>query len=430
MERRADLQRTVARSIQEHSMLAAGELGLVAVSGGADSMCLLHCLARLGCNVAVAHLDHGIRPESEADADFVREAAAGLGLERVVERRDVPAYRRQRKLSLEAAAREVRHAFLRETAAKLGASAIFLGHTADDQVETFLLRLIRGAGVAGLRGMQPQEELLCRPMLAAWRSDVEAWLHQHDLEWREDASNRDPRFLRNRVRHELLPLLASLNPGVKKVLLHEAELLGERQDEVEAEVLRRLGLNARQIGAALDGKAVVLKGPPRPLLSPSAQDRERAGVREPGAGGTTTLTLPLSRQRERGQRLPFDQRLPLPGLVQIPGVGSIRAKGVVLQGMPEASAGVEYVDLEHTGGELRVRSRKPGDRFVPLGMTGSKKLQDFLVDEHLPRDERDRLPLVTTAGGAIVWVVGMRIDERFKVTPGTSTAVRLQFVPE
>ncbi|HEY8693723.1 MAG TPA: tRNA lysidine(34) synthetase TilS [Chloroflexota bacterium] len=405
-------------------MLPAGEVGLVAVSGGADSMCLLHCLARLGCKLAVAHLDHAIRPESEADADFVREAAASLGLECIVERRAVPAYRRQRKLSLEAAAREVRHAFLREAAAKLGASAIFLGHTADDQVETFLLRLIRGAGVAGLRGMQPQEDLLCRPMLGIWRSDVEVWLREHDLEWHEDASNRDPRFLRNRVRHELLPLLASLNPGVKKVLLREADLMGDRQDEIEAELLRRLGLNARQIGAALDGKPVVLKLPPRP------SQRERAGVREPSAADTTPLTLTLTRRREKAQHQPFDQPLRLPGLVHLPGIGAIRAKGVVLQGMPEASAGVEYVDLEQTGGDLRVRSRKQGDRFVPLGMSGSKKLQDFFVNEHVPRDERDRLPLVTTAGGAIVWVVGMRIDERFKVTPGTSTAVRLQFVPE
>ena len=397
-------------------MLPAGALGLVAVSGGADSVCLLHCLAASGCRLAVAHLDHAIRPESEADAEFVRQAADRLGLPCVIERRDVPAYRRQRKLSLEAAARDVRHAFLRETAAKLGASAIFLGHTAGDQVETFLLRLIRGAGVAGLRGMQPKEELLCRPMLGIWRSEIEAWLQGQQLEWREDASNRDPRFLRNRVRHELLPLLATLNPGVKQVLLREAELLGARQDAVEAEVLRRLGLNARQIGAALDGKPVVLKAPP--------------GAKEPGGAGAATLTLTLSRQRERVQWLPFDQRLPLPGLVQIPGVGSIRAKGLVLQGLPRSEPGVEHVDLAHTGGDLRVRSREPGDRFLPLGMSGSKKLQDFLVDEHVPRDQRDRLPLVTTAGGAIVWVVGMRIDERFKVTPGTSTAIRLQFVPE
>ena len=382
-------------------MLPAGELGLVAVSGGADSTALLLALQQLGCRLSVAHLDHGLRAESAADAEWVRQLAGGLGIECVVERRDVAAYRRQHKLSPEAAAREVRHAFLRETAERLGSAAIFLGHTADDQVETFLLRLIRGAGPAGLRGMQPRDGLLCRPLLEVWRAEIEAWLRDEGCDWREDATNRDPRFLRNRVRHELLPLLASLNPGIKQVLLREARLLSDGQTAVEAEVLRRLGLNARQIGAALEGKAVVLKG----------------GVR---------LEAPRAKARPK----PFDLRLPLPGMVRVAGVGSIRARGVVLLGSPAREPGVEYVDLEQTGAELRVRGRKPGDRFVPLGMAGSKKLQDFFVDERVPLDRRDGWPLVTTAAGAIVWVVGMRIDERYKVTPGASTAIRLQFVPE
>jgi tRNA(Ile)-lysidine synthase len=139
--------------VKRHAMLAAGQRGLVAVSGGADSLALLLALHDLGASLAVAHLDHGLREASAADAAFVRTTAAQLGLECVVERRDVTAYRRERKLSLEAAAREVRYTFLRETAAKLGAGAIFLGHTADDQVETLLLRLIRGGGAAGLCGM-------------------------------------------------------------------------------------------------------------------------------------------------------------------------------------------------------------------------------------------------------------------------------------
>lgn len=397
----ARLVEEIRRQIKRHSMLTAGALGLVAVSGGADSLALLLGLHQLGCRLVVGHLDHAIRPESQTDAEFVRAAAARLGLECVIERRDIPAYRRQRKLSLEAAAREVRHAFLQETAAQLGAGAIFLGHTADDQVETFLLHLIRGAGTAGLSGMKAKERLLCRPMLTIWRDEVEAFLRDYGVEWREDASNRDPRFLRNRVRHELIPLLTSLNPGVKRVLLRECGLLGREQASVDAEVLRRLGLNARQIGAALDGKAVALK----------------SGMRlEPAASKPRTK--------------PFDERLPLPGMVRLPGVGSIRAKGVVLLGCPIPEAGVEYVDLEQAGTVLRVRGREPGDRFRPLGMSGSKKLQDFFVDEHVPLEKRDSVPLVTTAAGAIVWVVGMRIDERFKVTPGTSTAIRLQFVPE
>ena len=177
-------------------MLARGERAVVAVSGGADSVALLLALHELAAPLVVAHLDHGLRLEAAADASFVQALADRVGLECVVERRDVGAYRRERRLGVEAAAREVRHAFLREVAAGHGASAIFLAHTADDQVETFLLRLIRGAGVAGLSGMRPKDGLLCRPMLGVRRREVEAFLRERGQEWSEDASNRDRRFLR------------------------------------------------------------------------------------------------------------------------------------------------------------------------------------------------------------------------------------------
>lgn len=386
-------------------MLPPGELGIVAVSGGADSVALLLALHELGCKLVVAHLNHGMRAiQADGDASFVGELAQRLGLECVTERRDVPAYKRAHRLSLEAAAREVRYEFLRSLAAQQGAAAIFLGHTADDQVETFLLHLIRGAGVAGLAGMRLRDDLLCRPMLTLWRSDVERFLQERGQVWREDASNTDPGFLRNRVRHELLPLLASMNPGIKRVLLREAAVLAERQGEVEAEVLRRLGLNARQIQAGLAGQPVIIK----------------AGLRlEPVK--TPTLTEPP----------PIDARLPIPGRVDLPGIGAVRAKAVLFSGTApmDAMPGiVEYVDLETVEGEPRLRHWKPGDRFIPLGMHDFKKLQDFFVDEHLPREHRDRVPLLV-CGDAIVWVVGMRIDERFKLTPSTTRALRLQFEP-
>jgi tRNA(Ile)-lysidine synthase len=395
---RPRVEREVARQLEQHAMLPAGELGLVAVSGGADSVALLLALHALGCRLHVAHLDHGLRADSADDARFVAGLAARLELPCTIERREVA-----RKGSVEAAGREIRYAFLNAVARREGAHAIFLGHTADDQVETFLLRLVRGAGIAGLSAMRPKDGLLCRPMLGLWRADVQGYLRGKGQAWREDATNRDRAFLRNRVRHELLPLLQSLNPGVKEVLLREVELLGQRQQELDAELLRRLGLSGRQIAPALAGKPVVLKGGWR--LEPP--------------------------QSSRAKPHEFDQRLGIPGMVELPGVGTVRAKAVpLLDGaVPAHSPGREqYVDLELVGPELRVRSRRPGDRFVPLGMSAPKKLQDFFVDEHVPREERDRVPLVTS-GDAIVWVVGMRLDDRFKVTPSTTRAVRLQFEP-
>jgi tRNA(Ile)-lysidine synthase len=375
------------------SASGAGALAVAAVSGGADSVGLLLALWELGLRPVVAHLDHGLRAESAGDAEFVRDLAGRLGLTCDIQRRDVEAYRRERRLSLEAAAREVRHAFLCDVAERHGAGAIFLAHTADDQVETFLLRLIRGAGVAGLSGMRPKDGPLCRPMLGIWRANVEAYLRQRGQTWREDASNRDRRFLRNRVRHELLPLLESMNPGIRKVLLREAEALNDRQREVEAEVLRRYGLGSRQIAAALHGAPVTIRDGRQLRLEPPP---------------------------------PFDLPLPVPGELRIDGIGIISAEalGDSAGPLPEGQAVIDACRIER----LRVRNWRRGDRFQPLGMKGTKKLQDFFVDEHVAREKRARVPLVVD-GSTIVWVAGMRVDERYKVTPATTRTIRLRFSP-
>ncbi len=173
------LERKVSTAVARHHMLPAGKLAVVAVSGGADSICLMQMLHRLDCRLMVAHLNHGLRGEcAERDAAFVQGQAEQLGLPCIIGQRDVPALQRAEHLSPEEAAREARYEFLNEVAAKHQAAAIFLAHTADDQAETFLLRLIRGAGVAGLAAMRPKRGLLCRPMLGIWRWEVENYLRQ------------------------------------------------------------------------------------------------------------------------------------------------------------------------------------------------------------------------------------------------------------
>ncbi|MGH2469104.1 MAG: tRNA lysidine(34) synthetase TilS, partial [Chloroflexota bacterium] len=242
-------------------LLNRRRLALVAVSGGADSTCLLQALHGLGFRLAVAHLNHGLRGQAaEADAAFVEGMCDSLRVPCTMETVDVAAYQRRERLSLEDAARRLRYAFLRRTAAHIGATSIVLAHTADDQVETLLLHLIRGAGPAGLAGMKARQGDLRRPLLGVWRTSVEAWLRERGLPWRDDADNADPRFSRNRVRHELLPLMATFNPAIKTVLLREARLFAARQGRVEAEVLRRLGLRATQIEQALAGKTVIASG--------------------------------------------------------------------------------------------------------------------------------------------------------------------------
>ncbi|HUZ77944.1 MAG TPA: tRNA lysidine(34) synthetase TilS [Chloroflexota bacterium] len=402
----------------------------MAVSGGADSTCLLHALRGLGFRLAVAHLNHGLRGDAaDADAAFVQSTCDSLAVPCFIEVVDVAAYQRREHLSLEDAARRLRYDFLRRKAAQVGATSIALAHTADDQVETLLLHLIRGAGPAGLGAMKARLGDLRRPLLRVWRTDVEAWLRERSLPWREDATNADARFLRNRVRHELLPLLATFNPAIKTVLLREARLFAARQGRVEAEVLRRLGLQATQIEQALAGKTVIASGDRRICI---------------------TTTKPASPAA-------FDVPLPVPGSIQIAGVGTVSAELLalgtpataapghdampypgpgrphhqVLVAQPPAGAGFPATQLEprlEAACDLHVRSWRPGDRFAPAGMTGTKKLQDFFVDAKVPRARRATVPLVM-CGDAIVWVAGWRRDRRWAPLP-RQACLRLTFEEE
>ncbi|MCA9971462.1 MAG: tRNA lysidine(34) synthetase TilS, partial [Anaerolineales bacterium] len=219
---------------------------VVGVSGGPDSLALLHLLHRLlpANRLVVAHLDHGLRPEAAADARFVAETAAAWGMACVIQAVDVAALAAQQQLSLEAAGRQARYAFFARVAQQAGAEMVAVGHNADDQAETVLMHLIRGAGPAGLRGMQPVSPLvgvlgvwLLRPLLNAPRAAIDAYCHAHDLQPRHDLTNQDPRFFRNRIRHELLPLLESYNPGIHSGLLQLASILTAEDALLQAQQL-------------------------------------------------------------------------------------------------------------------------------------------------------------------------------------------------
>jgi len=245
------LAERVAVYIGRHGLVSAGETVVVGVSGGPDSACLLHVLAgwrdTLGIGLHVAHLNHTLRgAEADGDAEYVSGLARALGVTASLGLRDVRSYRTEHRLSLEEAARQVRYEFLAETAVSVGAKTVALGHTADDQAETVLMRLVRGAGALGLQGMQPLTEWgsiggvtglrVIRPLLEASRPEVEAYCQQHNLAPREDSSNLLPSFMRNRIRHELIPLLQSYNPKINQALLRTADSLGVELDFLEHQV--------------------------------------------------------------------------------------------------------------------------------------------------------------------------------------------------
>ncbi|MBN1670350.1 MAG: tRNA lysidine(34) synthetase TilS [Kiritimatiellae bacterium] len=444
----------VRAAIETHRLITPGEHVLVAVSGGPDSVALLAVLKRLGARYSLrltaAHLNHQLRAGAAAhDAACVAALADQLGVAYVEGRARVRQRARNRGLSLEMAAREARYDFLVRAARRAGADTVATGHTADDQAETVLLKLLRGAGRRGLAGIPVQTcwkgMRVVRPLLDVSRRQVLAFLCREKLAWCEDESNRSPAFLRNRVRHELLPLLESrINPAARDVLRRTARVLGEEDRWLDT--LAQAGLAA----CTLDGSRAALDGG-RLLQQPLAARRRiiRLWLARNGVGcdaldfdmveriesllrsshGTATTPLPdcravrreygtlrlADRVRSAARPAAFRARLAVPGETRLPAQrlrvrtrltrGWSRPRPAPLGALPAA---VRLRAARARKAPLLVRSWRPGDRIHPLGLDGSKKLQDLFVDAKLPRAQRNRVPVLECAG-EIVWVPGYRI---------------------
>ncbi|MFP4640556.1 MAG: tRNA lysidine(34) synthetase TilS [Dehalococcoidia bacterium] len=443
---------------------------VVGVSGGADSVCLLHVLFslkdELGLKLHVAHLNHGLRGgEADADAEYVASLAQRLGLPATIESRDVEGYRIENRCSLEEAAREVRYRFFAEVAQSLGTDAVMLGHTADDQAETILLHLIRGTGLSGLEGMRPVSHWqlpsgtqlnLIRPLLEVNREDTQAYCAIRELYPRVDSSNVSLQHLRNRIRYELLPKLEEYNPGIRESLSRCARTVADDVAYLDDEVSRIWSSVVEEMprGMALDNEA--FSALPASLkrhllraalgwLSGTPRDIELVHIEilievlERPAGKSLSLPHGLTFYGgyeksiiTTGESVPC----PLPSIegknaLSIPGETVFSGWKVRVEIHEEwsESADTDYkvcLDFDRVGSELFVRTRRPGDRFQPLGMSDTKKLQDFMVDAKIPQSCRDRVPLVC-CGEWIVWVVGWRIDHRARVTESTKRVLEVEF---
>lgn len=448
----------VEASLRRWQLARPGDHVIVAVSGGADSVALLACLRdlapRWSLRVRIAHVHHGLRADADTDARFVAALAAAWALPLDLERAEVGGYAKSHHLSIEAAAREVRYAFLRQTAARRGARTVAVGHTADDQVETVLLRFLRGGHPAGMWPRRPIGEMvLIRPLLDLSRRELRADLQRRGLPWREDPSNQDLRHLRNRLRHDLIPALAGYIPGVKKSLKQTADALVVDDQALEA---LAEAAEATVISPAPDG-AALHRG--RLLLEPEAV-RRRLFRRAVSVAGGNIRRLGFVHMEE-GVRLAAEgrhgQRLSLPGLVlevrgddlllllpagsdgpvsvyEVPERGRVDAVpfGLVVESelLPARDAdladGAAYLDADRVRPPLMLRAWREGDRFRPLGMLGKKKVGDFLTDAKVPRLRRSRIAVLETAEGTIVWVVGWRVAEETRVTPATRRVLRLR----
>ncbi len=466
-------------------LFAAGEAVVVAVSGGADSLVLLHVLRAYAperdLRLHVAHLDHLLRPESTADAAAVASLAAAWDLPASFEAQDVGAVARARGRGVEEAARYSRYGFLARTAARVGAGKIAVAHTADDQAETVLMNLVRGTGLTGLAGMRPLSDLtpapglllagaaafpeprprLARPFLTVRRSEVLAYVAQHGLQPQVDATNLDPRFLRNRLRQQVMPLLEDMNPLLVASLLRLAASVAGDVDYLEAAVERAWpGLVRESDGRLIVARAAWAELPPalqrravrrmvRHLVGPSrrfgwqAVEAVREACASPGVSrrslpaglvlelGPTEFTLELEAPTVPPAPLhPVGQALTLPGTTLWPGGWALSASVRARQPNDGRTGTWQcHMDADRVGIALRVRGRRPGDRLAPLGMAGRHRgLQDVLVDARVPAAVRDGWPLVM-AGAEIVWVVGIRQSESSKVRSQTRHVVVVEARP-
>lgn len=460
----------VRATIDRHDLLGPGSRVLVALSGGGDSVALallLRQLQQLGGwqLVGLAHFDHGLRQASPDDARFCRDFAERLRVPIVVEAGDVRSRARRERRSLEAAAHEARYEFLARAAAALDADRIALGHTRDDQAETFLLRLLRGAGSRGLGSMHPRVGRHVRPLIECRRLDVRRHLDENGEPYLHDATNDDLSVPRNRIRAELMPLLeARFNPAVVEVLADASDIAREdwRWLEAEARVLLESG-RLRQGGGVTRLDAAVLASAP-PAVARAAMLCAIEQVSSRGTGRQhVDRALALARARDGRVDLPglrverfgpdlvlmgtgdgrgrlavaspsshFSYSLAVPGAITVPeALCKITAKTHQLAGdspvfdRPERAV----VGFDRPPSRLTVRNRRPGDRFRPFGLSGHKKLQDFFVDRKVPRQRRALVPLVVDEDDKIVWVAGYTVAEDFRVTGPAQAVIMLTLSP-
>jgi len=455
------IENKVLDSILKNNLIRKNDKILVGVSGGIDSTALLYILnaikKTLNIKLHAAHLNHKIRgKQSDQDALFVRNICRKLGIPCTVEEFDVPGFAKQKGLNLEDAARQMRYEFFERVAARYGADKIAVGHTADDNIETFIMKLIRGSGLQGLEGIPQVRGKVIRPLLGIFRKELEDYLKQKGIKAREDKTNKDTKYLRNRVRLDLIPELSKYNRNIKDVILRTIRTVRKDRDFIEGEASKALDdvMALKKSGYIQIDTEKYLKLDPaiqaetiRLAISHVKSDlndisfinimdilnlaQKRKGEIDLSGAFITIDKRTISVSRERPSRtkpVDFLHQLEIPGEVRASESGylfesqildSISQKQLKMKDPYQA-----YIDYDKIDKPLLIRRRKEGDMLFPLGLKGKKKLQDIFVDEKVDLAERDRVPVIDD-GKNIVWVVGYRISEKAKVTGRTKKIVKI-----
>jgi len=442
-------------TIARYGMLKREEKVLVAVSGGVDSVVLLEVLCLLepefSLELVIAHLDHGLRgKEAKEDARFVASLGKAKGVPVIREEIDVARVSKEERLSLEEAGHRVRRHFLEETAQKVGATRIALGHTLNDRAETLLFNLIRGAGPTGLVGIRPVSLPYIRPLIDTSREEILSFARLNGLAWREDRTNQDLTFSRNRIRHQIIPLLEQMNPRFLEALHRTSDLLLEEQAALETlldrpwEEVRAFDdkgevvfhryqlaeLSSGLMGLLLRWGIAHTRGDLQGIEKVHIDALRRLVCSSQSHGELDLPGLAVRVQNDelllstqiKAKACPYEFPVKL-GKTEFSSLGiaielSIKEREGSLEHLMKDGRTVEVADADRVHFPLHLRSRRPGDRFRPLGMNHEKKLKDLLSDEHIPFFKRDALPLLCDQE-RIIWVVGVRLSDAVRVTAQT-----------
>jgi len=460
------LEEKVLQTIKKFDMLSFNDRVLIGLSGGPDSITLLNILLsfkkRYNLSFFIAHLDHMLRgEESDKDVGFVKNLAQELGLPCEVKSFNLTEIAQKEHLTLEEAARKYRYKFYSEAADKFKANKIALGHNADDQVETVLMRFLRGTGLEGLMGIPPVRGKIIRPLIECNREEIEGYCKENKIEYRVDSSNKEVIYFRNKIRLELLPLLSEgYNKNIKDIMLRLRSIISEvsvyLNQETELlfkEVARRessgtviidlekftslhLVLKRRIIRKSIE----VAKGN---LYSINfAHNNEILKLTESQLG-EKEIHLPdnlmvkkvynkimiyrkrISKEQKEEMYIPWEYDILIPGKTEIKSLGikveikildSVDIKSsLYLTGKKIKGEFLEFIDYNKVKLPLKLRNRRSGDRFYPLKMKGLKKIKDFFIDNKIPKSHRDLIPILVDSEDKIIWIVGMRLDDRVKI---------------
>ncbi len=451
--------------LQNKCLIASDQLLIVGVSGGPDSLCLLDVLVHLDYNIIIAHFDHCLRSESRAEAQAVKKTAEDMGIPFLLGQKNVVRYAETHRLSVEEASRVARYEFIFQQAERHGVQAVAIGHNADDQVETVLMRFLRGSGLEGLMGIPPVRGKIIRPLIECSRAEIEEYCKENKIGYRVDSSNKEVVYFRNKIRLELLPLLSKdYNKNIKDIMLRLRSIISEvsayLNQETELlfkEVARRespemviidlkkftslpLALKRRIIRKSIE----VVKGN---LYSISFRHNNEILKLTEYQLGEKEIYLPDNLMAKKiynkimiyKKRISKDQteEIPTPWKydILIPGKTEIKSLGIKVEIKILDSADIksslylnrkkskgeflEFIDYNKVKLPLKLRNRRSGDRFYPLKMKGLKKVKDFFIDNKIPKGYRDLIPILLDSEDKIIWIMGMRLDDRVKINSDT-----------